>query len=145
MSDLRAALMTAVRRSQRGTPVVVGGRYVRGRRLVTVVDVEDGTVSWRDDGTDVETTGTRAEFLGIAVDRLRLDIDPDAPADLLATAWALASTTTIDAGERYALLQDLYADVLAGRTGTDEERAALRRWMMALLHRNEPTEEPEAS
>lgn len=139
--SLRSALMAAVSRQQRGLKITPGARFVRGRRLVTVTDVEAGAITYRDDVTDDEVTTDRAGFCGLLLQRLAVDVVevPGAPEDLLTAAWALASTSTIPVGERWQLLADLYVDVLAGRSGTEEERLTLGRWMLALMAGREPT------
>lgn len=134
---MRSEILAACAAAQRRLKVSPLDRFVRGGYLivVTAVDAEAGTISWRDVASDQVQTAPSATFRERALTRVDVVLGPD-DEDPVELAWGIARLTSLSAPERARIMRGL----LSGDAAKD---ATIQGWISDLLAGRELTREPK--
>lgn len=112
------------------------GLWSRGSELWIITEATPAAVICRRLGDAAIQRMTPAAFRSRAIGRIQTTLTGGSPLDV---AWAVAGSQAMPFGDRATLLRVVAADVLAGRTGTPDDRAAVERWLVALGSQQEPS------
>jgi len=135
MSTFVSTLRKSAARAQRELAIKAGEVYLRGGRLVWVLNVGDGAVTWREAAGERRTETTK-KFRERALRRVRIPVD--ASPTPLERAWQTARARTVPGPVRISVLARARR-----RRPRREYRAQIAAWIEQIATGVDPTFEAE--